>query len=278
MNISLQIDILLSTYNGENFLREQIDSILAQTCTSWKLFIRDDASKDSTQLIIQEYVERYPGKIVWINKNEVQNVGVIKSFGLLLAQSKAPYFMFCDQDDVWLPHKIEQTLFAMQQAEKEMDGMSVPLLVHTDLQVVDKELNQQHASFFEMLHFEPEKTHSNIHFALIYNCVTGCTVMGNTKARMACLPICDWAEMHDSWVTRQVLLHGGKVITLRQATMLYRQHGNNVLGSNNSLSLYRRILHIFTVYKQYKRLLPNKKCFSLIRFLYWRNQYKNMLR
>jgi glycosyltransferase involved in cell wall biosynthesis len=266
------IDILLSTYNGEQFLNEQIDSIISQTNTAWRLLIRDDGSTDKTHQIIQEYVDKYPDKICWINKDDVRNVGVIHSFELLLEFSTAPYFMFCDQDDVWLPEKIEKTWLLLQQHEQSNE-LFTPIIVHTDLQVVDVHLKPIHSSFFQMSGFQPERTHANIHYALMFNCVTGCTMMGNSAVKTLVLPIEKMADMHDSWITRQVLLHKGKVITLHQPTMLYRQHGRNAVGALHELSFKIRCKYFYHSYKQYKALLPRKKYLALFLFLYWKIKF-----
>lgn len=267
------VDILLSTYNGEKYLSEQIDSILRQTYNDWNLLIRDDGSSDGTSTIITKYVSDYPDKIRWINKESVCNVGVIRSFETLMQESTAPYFMFCDQDDVWLPYKVEQSLKILQQTEEKY-GKKSPILVHTDLHVVDKNLSEINSSFFNMTGFNPVKVHSNIHYALMYNCVTGCTIIGNELTRKVSTPIAEWAEMHDSWVTRKVLLNAGKVITIPTQTMLYRQHGNNVLGSNHQLTLRGRFVYLYNTYKQYKNLLPKYKLMALPLFIYWRLMYR----
>ena len=100
----------MSTYNGKDYLREQIDSILAQNCkeqmgVSLKLFIRDDGSKDGTQKILDEYAEKYPDRISWY---QGENIGVIKSFFELMEKSdeKAEYYAFSDQDDYWHKEKL----------------------------------------------------------------------------------------------------------------------------------------------------------------------------
>ena len=104
------IQVLMSTYNGKDYLREQIDSILAQNCkeqmgVSLKLFIRDDGSKDGTQKILDEYAEKYPDKISWY---QGENIGVIKSFFELIEKSdeKVEYYAFSDQDDYWHKEKL----------------------------------------------------------------------------------------------------------------------------------------------------------------------------
>src|ERR1700744_365701 len=102
----MSISILLSAYNGERFLKDQIESILAQTNKNWILYIRDDGSKDGTIGIVNFYAERYPHQIIKIEDN-AGNLKSAGSFMHMLNNVSSEYYMFCDQDDVWLPFKIE---------------------------------------------------------------------------------------------------------------------------------------------------------------------------
>ena len=112
------IDILLATCNGALYLPEQLDSLLAQTCRGWRLLVRDDGSSDGTREILENYRSRHPD-VIMIIPGEGQNLGACGNFSCLLEQSDAPYIMFCDQDDVWLPDKIEITLTAMRELERQ---------------------------------------------------------------------------------------------------------------------------------------------------------------
>ncbi len=273
METMRNIDILLSTYNGERFLSEQIESILSQTYKSWHLFIRDDGSKDKTHSIIIDYVSKYPEKITWINKDNVYNVGVIKSFEALMQVSTAPYLMFCDQDDVWLSFKVEETLKKLQEVENSI-GKERPILVHTDLKVVDGELKTISESMFAISKSTPQLIHSNINYALLCNCVTGCTVMCNSEAKKNSLPFPDFVEMHDSWVARKVWLDGGKVETLYKSTMLYRQHGYNVVGASPSITLKQRWAYIKRCYNQYKQLYKKNTLIVPLAFVYYKLLFK----
>ena len=136
----MKVNILLSTYNGEQYLKEQVKSIQDQTYQNWQLLIRDDGSTDGTVEIIQELVAQ-DERIRFINQGAIENLGVIKSFHALLKYEKADLYCFSDQDDVWLPDKI-----ALQVAEAAKHPQEVPLLVYTDLKVVDENLNVQHES------------------------------------------------------------------------------------------------------------------------------------
>ena len=133
------IDILMATYNGGKYISEQINSILNQTYKEWTLYIRDDGSKDNTVDIIDDYCKKYPGKIIRI-KDDKLGLGAKLNFSELMKYSKSNYCMFADQDDVWLNTKIEDTMNKMIEAEN-IHGKETPILVHTDLKVVDGNLN-----------------------------------------------------------------------------------------------------------------------------------------
>jgi len=180
------IDILLSTYNGITYLREQIESILNQSFADWYLIIRDDGSMDDTAVVIDEYCKQYPQKIKKITDN-LGNLGVIRSFEILLENSTANYIMFCDQDDYWLPDKIYISFNKIKQMENQF-GNNIPLLVHTDLKVVDKNRNLISESLWKYTKLKPEILDANIYYMSLCNCVTGCTVLINKKAKEISLP------------------------------------------------------------------------------------------
>ena len=127
--------VICSTFNGQKYLKEQIDSLFHQSYKDFKLLFRDDGSSDKTLEILKSYdIELLPSN---------ENIGVKSSFETLLKyafeNSDAKYFMFCDQDDVWNNDKIERTLEKMQELEN-LYGGSIPLLVHSDLEVVNEKL------------------------------------------------------------------------------------------------------------------------------------------
>ena len=153
------IAILMSTYNGERYLREQIDSLLSQTNKDWILYIRDDGSTDGTVLIVKEYEREYPYKIVLL-EDGLGNLGSGCSFMQLLSSVNSDYYMFCDQDDVWLSDKIEKTYLKLRTMESEDIGKSV--VVFTDLYIVDKSLNIISNSLWEKCHRNPQNVFNNI--------------------------------------------------------------------------------------------------------------------
>jgi glycosyltransferase involved in cell wall biosynthesis len=113
------VDILMATYNGEKYIRQQLDSILSQTYEQWLLYIRDDGSTDNTVEIINNYIKKYPDKIILIN-DEKKGLGAKLNFGETMKFSKNDYTMFVDQDDVWMNYKISKSLDIMEKQEKNM--------------------------------------------------------------------------------------------------------------------------------------------------------------
>ncbi len=222
--------ILMSTYNGERYLREQINSILAQTYQEWQLLVRDDGSSDGTLGILKEYAVAHPERIR-ILRDGRKNLGAKGSFEQLLMEAPdTDYYMFADQDDVWLPNKIAVSLAAAQDLERK-HGQDMPIVVHTDLRVVDEELQEVHPSFWRYSNIRPEILDSDVHYLGICNAVTGCAMLFNLAAAELVLPFAFYAFMHDQWIAAKVLSIGGIVLPIDEATILYRQHRNNTLGA-----------------------------------------------
>lgn len=219
-----KVEILLATYNGEHYLREQLESILSQDYDNWIVRVCDDASTDGTYNILKEYEEKYPEKIV-LARNETGFGSAKKNFMHLIRSSTCDYVMCCDQDDVWLSNKISLTLNKMKQEEKD----DIPVLVHTDLKVVDSRLNVLSESFFEHSNFRTEFALNEI---LIQNFVTGCTMMMNRPMveLMSRVEDCDRILMHD-WLASVLATSVGKVGFVDTPTMLYRQHAINSVGA-----------------------------------------------
>ena len=226
------VRILLATYNGSKFVGEMIDSILAQDYTDWQLILSDDGSKDETPDILKEYARKYPDLITYyrsgIRFGNAQNhfMHLLKVFG------DAPYIMFCDQDDVWHPDKISKTMEKMKQIEVP----DKPAMVHTDLRVVDGQLNLMAPSF---IHFSKlDGNRLGLNQLLVQNVVTGCTMMINRPlAEIAVTRIPrEGILMHDWWLAL-IAAALGTTGYLNEATIDYRQHGNNAVGAKNSRSL-----------------------------------------
>jgi glycosyltransferase involved in cell wall biosynthesis len=243
------IDILLATYNGERFLSEQLQSLLNQTYSHWRLIIRDDGSTDDTLSIIHRYQQQYPQKIIIIKDGHI-NLGACRNFARLLEHASAEYVMFSDQDDVWLSTKIAWTLEKMK-AMAEIHGNDVPLLVYTDMKVVDDRLSIISESFWENQAFNPAIGRSLNRF-LVSNVATGCTVMINKRLRDLSVPIPQDALMHDWWAGL-IAVALGQTDCVDEATMLYRQHSMNVVGAKWDISI-KTIVQKLIDFKKLKQI------------------------
>lgn len=228
------IDILMATYNGEHYLEEQLASIESQTWTDWRLIVHDDASSDGTWRILENFQKRLGKEKVIIKKNNPASGSAKANFIGLIQASAGDYMMCCDQDDVWHLDKVARTFYRMRQMEKRY-GNEIPLLVHTDLCVVDEQLSELNSRFHSYMNL---RTDGKLNKELIQNQVTGCTVMINKALRKHVAEVTDVEPivMHDHWLALIALVFG-KMSYLNKATIDYRQHGDNSVGAQNARSI-----------------------------------------
>ena len=216
----MRLIVLLSTYNGEKYLREQLDSLLCQDLKPDKIFIRDDGSKDETIRILEEYaknnecIEYYCGN----------NLGPAKSFFELINKcEEADYYSLCDQDDVWFKDKLSR---AVELLEKE--DSSKPLLYCSKYTLTDKDLNPIDSNVSDLYNF------SDFPHSLIYHTAPGCTFVFNNEARKRIVEYDtekEYCLIHDAIIHKVVCLFG-KMILDSESHMYYRQHGDNEIGMN----------------------------------------------
>lgn len=232
------IEILLATYNGARFLEAQIDSLLLQRDVSFRILIRDDGSTDDTLRIVDRYRSAIPETIDLLSSSG--NVGAKKNFEILLERSTAPYVALCDQDDVWMPRKLQVLLGILREMEARY-GSQTPLLAYSDLLVVDEDLRERHPSYWSYSGCDPE--HTNLARLLVRNPVAGCASLVNRALVRASLPIPDEALVHDYWLTL-VASTAGKIAAVREALVSYRQHRGNVIGARayNWRTTARRVM------------------------------------
>lgn len=223
----MSVQILLATYNGMHFLESQLDSILRQTYSDWYILARDDGSIDGTVQLLDHFAVCYPNRIKVIQDHE-KGLGARGNFARLLEHASAPYVMFCDQDDVWKPYKIEMLIEKMLQLETFMES-STPILVHSDLEVVDKDLNTIAKSFWRYQYIRPE-SNQGWNTLLVQNTVTGCATLINRALYQKALPIPVEAIMHDWWLALVAAVFG-HLEALPQPTVCYRQHMTNDTGA-----------------------------------------------
>ena len=241
MDESSLIYILLSSYNGEKYIGEQVNSLFKQSYTNWKLLIRDDGSSDNTINIIKKFEKK--DKRISLIKISGGNLGSCQSFLQILAYTKKhfkpEYIMFCDQDDVWLKDKIKNSIEFMQAKEKLAPEM--PILVHTDLIVADKNLKIINKSLWAGTGLNPHEY--QLRLLVHKNVVTGCTVILNKKLIDKIYLKQKQEAIYHDWLLALIASALGKIYRIYKPDILYRQHGSNDSGGYTPFkSLITRIL------------------------------------
>ena len=231
-----QIAILLATYNGGKYIWEQLESLFQQSRSDFHLYVRDDGSSDDTIKVIGQFREMYPDRVTVLKDSQMHR-GAAKSFMYLLENVDSEYYMFCDQDDIWLPEKIEKTFARMKEIETECTKKGTaakkePILVATDLGVVDEQLNLLSYSFNKDLKIDVFRKHPEL--ICVRHVVTGCTMMFNRATKLASLPMSPRATMHDEWIALCVHFKGGVISIIDDSPILYRQHTSNTLGAEQA--------------------------------------------
>jgi len=221
----MHVQILLSTFNGEKYIAEQLDSILTQSYKSISVLIRDDGSQDGTLKIIEQYILRHPNQVKLLKGD---NIGVVKSFLALLEQADndVVFYSFCDQDDVWLPHKVEASVKALKYKND-----NIPLMHFSSTYLTDSKLSP-----IKKWPKSPSKPLS-FNNAVIENIAVGTTITINKAAKemlTAKQPNSDNLIMHDWWFYLCISAFGETMYELKP-TVLYRQHEENLIGGNKSL-------------------------------------------
>lgn len=238
-----QVCIIMATYQGEQYLAPQIDSIIKNTYQHIKLHIFDDGSSDSTFTIAKDYARRYPEKVHVFQNNE--NKGVIRNFLEAAASLEADYYMYCDQDDIWLPEKIQKTLQFMKSQENDTaNPRNTPVVVFADATVTDANLSETAPSFQRQSGYNTSAL--DLPHLLMENKLIGCTMMFNRAARDKLLrgELPSAIRMHDWWLAL-IGAAFGKVAYLDEPLLLYRQHERNVIGGSSKGSYLKdRISHL----------------------------------
>lgn len=266
---SRKIAILMATYNGEKYIEEQLKSIQNQTFEDWTLYIRDDGSTDNTLQICHE-IASSDNRIIIIEEDKKENLGAANSFLRLLSIVESDYYMFSDQDDVWKNNKIEISFQACLENEKT----GLPIVVHSDSTLVDSSLNLIVDSYWNAINLDPDKLKTYYYLALS-SYAQGATMLFNYSARKITLPLPTYKVMHDWWVSTRTIKNKGSIISIKQPTILYRQHGENVLGVRwgekaKITSRLKRINEVFkSSYNSYQRIKADGYG-SLLLFLYYK--------
>lgn len=278
---SSYIAILMATYNGESFLREQIESIIRQTYTNWILYIQDDGSNDSTLEIIKEY-EAKDKRIKHFDIG-LSRQGAGMNFLTMLNVIESKYYMFCDQDDVWFEDKIEKTLNRM--IEVECQNPTKPIIVHTSRTYTDANLNVKLQSEFNPRNKSEEKVAHKIellknpNILRIYTIVGGCTMMLNRTVKDFVFPYIN-VRVHDSVCAMAVANADGIISSIIEPTMYYRLHSKQTCGVKSNDILSKLLSPIKTISNNIRGYYIWKIYGggNFLKFLFWRFRYFFILR
>lgn len=240
-----QLAILLATYNGERFLEEMLASLENQTYQQFICYIHDDGSSDGTQETIDKWVQQHPDRYHIL---EGEPLGSAKAnFLWMLSQVEADYYMFADQDDVWLPDKISKSVQALLQIPADAEE---PACVFTDMYVVDEELKVISDSFIRYIGRAPERI--ELSQLLVENPAAGCTQIFNKPLRKLALQLRDvrCIEMHDIWVLALAATFGkSHVEVVDEPLVYYRQHETNEMGAvakTKAQKLWKNVMQLCT--------------------------------
>lgn len=217
-----EIQVLMSTYNGEKYLREQLNSIIEQVGVKVSILVRDDGSNDGTIEILEEYSNK--GLLQYYNG---KNIGYGKSFLDLIRNTEDfEYYAFADQDDVWDKNKLYKAIQSL-----EIYPENYNLLYASGLTYVDSEMN-----FIKDKKFDDIKL--TLGSALVRQRLAGCTMVFNNRLRKICTKCYDISDKqfgHDGWVYLLCLATGGKVVYDDNSYIKFRRHGCNKTVSGNGL-------------------------------------------
>ncbi len=218
-----EVCILLSTYNGAEYLACQIESIQAQTFKQWLLLIRDDGSVDTTTTLIDKYCHADP-RIKHIESVNSVNTGPRASFARLLVhalETKAQLIMFSDQDDYWEPTKT-------QQFYDKFAAENGPCLIYSNIELTDSELQPVETAYSFQRGLN-EGGNTKLNSLLSLNHIPGCCMAINRKLAELASPIPETALMHDWWLALTAAACG-KLIFIDEKLIKYRQHTGNTIG------------------------------------------------
>ncbi|OZG65391.1 Glycosyl transferase family 2 [Bifidobacterium hapali] len=260
------VEILLATYNGQDYIEKQIQSIIHQTYTNWNLLVSDDCSNDKTLDILYKYAKE-DSRIKIISKGK-RFGSAAKNFIFLLKNAQSEFVAFCDQDDYWHPDKLEVFLHNVIDAGGRENG---PMLIYSDLRVVDQHGVLISESYYDMMKLNPYR--NSLSNLLVQNIVTGCASMINRDLYRLILKHtidCDKIVMHD-WFIAVICAACGSLVYIDSPTIDYCQHITNVVGAkkfnllkwikkndDNKVSIRNSVIQASYIYDNYKLYLSDE--------------------
>ena len=216
------ISIAMATYNGECYVREQLDSILVQTIGDWELIVCDDGSTDNTLSILRAYAKN--DSRIKIYQNE-RNLGFKRNFEKAIDLCQGDYIALCDQDDIWYPNHLE-VLY------NQIGNHSLSI-GNSDIVNINNTYLNKRMSDTDGIHFIPEDTKLLLYREFFYaNPFQGASMLLKKDFALRCIPIPNEVHYHDTWISICACFEDGLIYTYTPITR-YRQHGRNVTINNH---------------------------------------------
>ena len=229
MATSDKISVAMTTYNGEKYLREQLDSLYSQTRIPDEIIVTDDLSSDNTVKILEEY-KKNKGLKYFINE---KRLGVNKNFEKSIGLCSGNYISFCDQDDIWLPEKIEKSYLKLKEIEKYG--------IHSLIKANHVEINANK----EIIRCKKTKDSSLLTDMVFDFFQSGCTIMINRKMLDYILPFPETSVIYFDVYTYYTSLIVGNYYRISEPLMYYRRHSSNITGKYKKDSISKKIFKIF---------------------------------
>ena len=230
-----EYEVLLATCNGQDYIEEQLESIVAQSFPPVRILISDDLSNDNTLAIIEKWISYSYVPVKILPPLDIR-LGSCRNFERLLYSSSSDYVMLSDQDDIWDEDKAEE-LFRLMFIAEHKYGSEIPILVHSDLRLIDNSGKLISKSFFHYQNLDASR--SDFLSVSLQNIVTGCSTLLNQPCISFALPFPDQVPMHDWWLAIVASLNG-HIVFYPKSTLSYRQHASNLVGASGFWSLIFR--------------------------------------
>jgi len=271
------VDVLIATFAGEKYIEEQLESLLRQTFLPTRVLVSDDSLTPATgeRIGIWNTGNRLP--IFLLPRRDNIRPGPAGNFEYLLTFANADFILFCDQDDYWLPEKIETSVSVLQEMEREK-GMDRPCLFFSDLTLVDLNLRLTDSSMWKKQMLNPRLA-SNWRQNIILNVVTGCTIAINRAALQKILPFPECDILHDQWVACAVSFFGS-IRFSRTSKIYYRQHATNAVGARgmNLATVLSGLRKIRISYNNYRTVCRRFRCQSYVLVFFAKKVFYGFLR
>lgn len=270
----MKVLVLMSTFNGEKYITEQLESLIQQVGIELSILVRDDGSSDRTVDILKEYESK--NLLTWYSGENLKTAHSF--FDLIQKASRFDYYAFCDQDDVWDKEKLVKAIEKISRIDK-----NIPTMYFSKATLFDENLNEIKGGVY------PTQSYS-FGTALLRNNVTGCTIVFNSKLMEYSKKYTpERVLMHDHWIYLLCLALGGEVIFDPNSYIKYRQHDKSVIGGSRNLKRVFMRSSLFDkenirlniakqIYDNYHEYIPLKNINILLKVINYQKSFIDKLK